>query len=77
MHGFRYFFFLLIAKSQKPVILLVLIPSFWSLKFLPCVLETDGNRYFYQDGKSMSSIFLNWEVMFVQDGLSEAKLTRS
>ena len=31
----------------------------------------DWNRYFYKDRNSMSSICLNWEIMFVQDGLSK------
>ena len=31
----------------------------------------DWNRYFYKDRNSMSSIRLNWEIMFVQDGLSK------
>ena len=31
----------------------------------------DWNRYFYKVRNSMTSIRLNWEVMFVQDGLSK------
>ena len=31
----------------------------------------DWNLYFYKDRNSMSSIRLNWEIMFVQDGLSK------
>ena len=37
----------------------------------------DWNRYFYQDRKSMSSICVNWEIMFVQDELSRATWNRS
>ena len=37
----------------------------------------DWNRYFYQDSKSLSSICLKREIMFVQDELSRATWNRS
>ena len=54
-----------------------LFQAFEVWNFSPGLCFRDWNRYFYQDRKSMSSICLNWEVMFVQDELSGATWNRS
>ena len=56
----------LIRLSSKLLKFEILALCFW-----------DWNRYFYQDSKSLSSICLNWEIMFVPDELSRATWNRS
>ena len=62
-------------KNQLSIPSLFQAFEVWNFSPGPCF--RDWNRYFYQDRKSMSSICLNWEVMFVQDGLSGATWNRS